>query len=142
MRPDPSFALSTERFEPMLELLALSPDHLIASMVVLSGLMFVNDLVRSTLMVTFTRSVVNHVAVVVLTLLPAMLLGAVLLLAGYRHPERALLNFGLALVLYLPWLAGGALTRLARKDTEGADVGFVVVGLFITVPCGLIALGF
>ena len=33
----------------------------------------------------------------------------------------------------------GTLTKLARKDVEGADVGWMAMGLFITVPCGFLA---
>ena len=140
--PSEGLHLTFDRFEPMLELLSLSPHHLAASLVMLGSVVLVNDLVRTCLMVSFTRSVIAHLTVIVLTLFPAMLLGAVLLVGGFRYPDRALLNLGLALLLYVPWYVGGALTRLARPDTEAADVGFMAVGLLITLPCGLLALLF
>lgn len=139
---DISPAFAADRFEPLLELASLSPHHLVASLVVLGSIVFVNDLVRTSLMVTFTRSRANHMAVMVLTLFPAMLLGGVLLLGASRYPERAPINLVFAAFMYGVWYLGGTLTKLARPDTEAADVGFIMVGSLITIPCGLLALVF
>lgn len=124
----------------LLDLMSLAPDLLWASLILLAGVMLLNDLLRTALMSEHTRSVAVHALVCTLTLLPSGILGLVLLYAGYRYPERAWINFGLALALYMPWYLGGTLTWLARRDTEGADVGWISHGLFITVPCGLLAM--
>jgi len=131
--------MTVEPFRNLLELLSLAPNHLWASLAFLGALTLVNDLIRTALMVEYTRSVINHIIVDALTLLPGVLLGLVLLYAGYRHPERAWINLGLALVLYGPWYLGGTLTWLARHDTEGADVGWMSHGAVITFVCGLLA---
>jgi hypothetical protein len=123
----------------ILDLMSLAPDVLWASLLLLAGIMLLNDLLRTALMTEHTRSVAVHALVCTLTLLPSVILGLALLYAGYRDPERAWINCGLALVLYIPWYVGGALTWLARRDTEGADLGWISHGLFITVPCGLLA---
>lgn len=123
----------------LLDLMSLAPDVLWASLLLLAGIMLLNDLLRTALMTEYTRSVAVHALVCKLTLLPSAILGLVLLYAGYRYPERAWINFGLALALYIPWYLGGTLTWLSRRDTEGADVGWISHGLFITVPCGLLA---
>ena len=49
------------------------------------------------------------------------------------------INLGLAFSLYVPWYLGGTLTWLARPDTEGADVGWMSHGVFVTLPCGPLA---
>jgi hypothetical protein len=125
-------------FQHLLDLMSLAPERLLASLILLSALFILNDLVRTALMTEYTRSVLNHVIINVLTLLPAALLGLILLYADYRYPARVWVNFGIALALYIPWYLGGTLTRLARQDVEGADVGWMAMGLFITVPCGLL----
>ena len=131
--------ISVEALRNLAELMSLGPERLGASLVLLAAIMILNDLVRTALMTEHTRSVANHVVVAVLTLLPAIILGLVLLWAGYRYPSRAWLNFGLAALLYLGWYLGGTLTWLARRDNEGADVGWMAMGALITVPCGLLA---
>jgi hypothetical protein len=131
--------MSLEALGHLLDLLSLAPERLCAALMLLAGIMLLNDLLRTALMTEFTRSVVGHAIVCTLTLLPAGILGLVLLYAGYRHPDRAWINLGWALALYIPWYLGGTLTWLARRDTEGADLGWMSHGLFITVPCGLLA---
>lgn len=121
------------------QLLALSPETLWHTVALLSFLFLLNYLIRTGYMSESPQSVVVHMAVCVLTLLPALVLAAVLLWAAYNHPERAWINLGIAALLYLPWYAGGALTRLARRDTEGADVGWLAMGALITFPVGVIA---
>ncbi len=122
------------------ELISLSPQHLWASLIFLTALALLNDLIRTALMVEYTRSAVTHVIVSILTLLPAFLLGFILLYDGYRYPERAWLNLGLAVALYFPWILGGILTKISRRDTEGTDLGWILQGLmFVTIPWGILA---
>ena len=124
----------------LIDLMTLAPERLIPSLILLSSLVILNELVRTAFMVEYTRSVVVHVIISILTLLPAFMLGFILLYDGYRYPERAWLNLGIAIALYLPWILGGTLTRLSRRDTEGADLGWILQGLiFITIPWGILA---
>jgi hypothetical protein len=131
--------LSLGPIQKLLDLMSLAPELLWASLLLLAGVILLNDLLRTALMTEHTRSAMVHAIVCILTLLPSGILGLVLLYAGYRYPDRAWINFGLSLALYIPWYLGGTLTWLARRDTEGADVGWISHGLFITVPCGLLA---
>ncbi len=107
-------------------------------MIFLAALMLLNDLIRTILMVAGTRSVMTHLMVLVMTLFPALFSAVVLIVAGIRYPGRGWINLGLIAVLFVAWYIGGALTHLARRDTEGADVGFMTVGALITMPCGLV----
>lgn len=130
-----------EHIKNLLDLATFSPEMLIPSLISLSALLILNDLIRTSLMVEYTRSVLVHVIINIMTLLPAFALGAILLYDGYRYPERAWLNLALAIALYIPWILGGTLTRISRKDTEGADLGWILQGLmFITIPWGILAL--
>ncbi len=129
-----------EHIRNILYLLTMAPERLIPSLILLSAIMILNDLIRTALMLEYTRSVIIHVIINILTLLPAFFLGFILLYNGYRYPERAWLNLALAIGLYIPWILGGAITRLARRDTEGADLGWILQGLlFITIPWGILA---
>lgn len=121
------------------DILALGPDTVVAGCVLLAFAFLLNDLVRTWLMTARTRSVLVHVIVCALTLAPAVVLAGVLLWAGARHPDRVLVNLALAAALYVPWWAGGALTRLVRADSEGADLGWIAMGALITFPTGLAA---
>lgn len=121
------------------DVLALGPDTVVAGCTLLAFSFLLNDLVRTWLMTERTRSVLTHVIVCALTLAPAVILAAVLVWAASQHPDRALLNLGLATALYVPWWAGGALTRLVRDDSEGADLGWIAMGALITFPAGLAA---
>jgi hypothetical protein len=79
------------------------------------------------------------VLVCALTLAPAVVLAVVLVWSALHHPDRALLNLVLAAALYVPWWAGGALTRLVRDDSEGSDLGWLAMGALITFPTGITA---
>lgn len=119
------------------DLLALGPDTVIAGCTLLAFLFLLNDLVRTWLMTEGTRSIAAHLAVCVLTLAPALVLAGVLVWSASRHPDRVWINLALAAALYVPWWAGGALTRLVREDSEGADLGWIAMGALITFPVGL-----
>ncbi len=123
----------------LLDLVTLAPDHLIASLAFLGAVMAANDTLRTSLMIEFTRSAFVHVIINVMTLLPAGLLAVVLLVAAYRFPQRGWVNLAFAVLLYAAWYFGGAVTRLARRDSEGADPGFMFVGALITFPVGILA---
>lgn len=126
-------------FRWVAECLSLAPATLVHALVMLGALFLLNDLVRTTLMPAGPTSRRAHLAVCVLTLFPAFVLAGVLLWAGYRHPERAWINMLLAAALFVPWWAGGTLTKLARPDTEGADVGWMAMGALVTFPAGFVA---
>ncbi|HEX2568199.1 MAG TPA: hypothetical protein VH877_01490 [Polyangia bacterium] len=129
-------------FEPwryLGDVVSLDPRYLRESFVLLGAFIFLNDLLRTALMAERPRSVAQHLAVCVLTLWPGILLGAVLLWAGYRHPEHAFSHLLFAALLYGFWILGGALTRLVRSDSEGADLGWISHGALITFPLGLLA---
>jgi len=123
----------------LLDLLSLAPGATGHAMVLCSFLFFCTYLLRTAAMSEGTRSRLVHMLVCVLTLLPAVLLAAMLVLGAARFPERAWLNLAVAALLYVPWYAGGRITRLARPDTEGADVGWLAMGALITFPVGLAA---
>jgi hypothetical protein len=40
---------------------------------------------------------------------------------------------------YILWYLVGQSTRLVRRDSEGADVGFMSFGALITFPVGIVA---
>ena len=67
------------------------------------------------------------------------MLGFVLLWAGHQHPERVFINLGIAAFLYLFWILGGAVTKLARSDSDGADIGWIFHGAVFTFSMGLLA---
>jgi hypothetical protein len=131
--------ITVEPFKNLLDLMSLAPERLWSSLVLLAAFMLLNDLIRTALMVEYTRSVLNHVIVSVLTIFPGVVLGFVLLYGGYRHPGRVWINLGLASALYVAWYIGGTLTRLSRRDTEGSDIGWMSHGYIITLFCGLLA---
>lgn len=109
----------------------------ITGCVLMAFVILLNDLVRTWLMTEGTRSVGVHLAVCVLTLAPAIVLASLLVWAGYHHPDRVWLNLALAAGLYVPWWLGGAITRLVRPDSEGADLGWISMGALITFPVGV-----
>jgi VanZ family protein len=68
----------------------------------------------------------------------ALLLAFVLAYADRHYAGRGWINLGIVLALYVLWYATGELTRLVRKDSEGADLGFMAVGALITFPVGIV----
>jgi hypothetical protein len=133
-------AMSLKAIRNVLYLFSLPPEHLRASLVLLMCLAILNDLVRTAFMVQWTRSRVVHFVVDVLTLWPGIWLGAVLIYAASRHPERTWINLSCVAVLYVGWWLGGTLTRLSRLDTEGSDICWMSHGAIITLVCWLASL--
>lgn len=131
--------INTGPFKNLVDLLSMDPAHLVASLVFLGAIVVMNDVIRTALMVQMTRSRVNHILIDIGTLFPGILLGFCLLLAATRHPERAWLNLGIALLLYIGWYIGGTITKFARRDTEAADLGWMSHGMIITMALGLVA---
>ena len=123
----------------LVELLSLAPHAAAHAAVLLSFLFLSAYLLRTACMTEGTRSTIVHMLVCVLTLLPAVLLAAILVLGAARYPERAWINLGIAALLYVPWYFGGKITRLTRQDTEGADTGWLAMGALITFPVGVAA---
>jgi hypothetical protein len=127
-------------FVDLLDLLSLPPDRLLQAFGLLAAFMIGCELVRVALGTTLTRSAPAHVVRCLLTFaVQAVTLAAVLVYAAIRHPERAIANLGVALLLYGVWYLTGQLTTLARSDSEGADLGFMTVGALITFPAGIVA---
>jgi hypothetical protein len=121
------------------QIFAFDPKIWVHAYVIFAFFFLVNDLVRTAMMAELVRSVTAHFLVCLLTLFPGIVLGFALLWAGYRHPERVWFNLAIAVALYPWWVAGGALTKLARRDSEGADTGWIFHGAMITFPLGLLA---
>jgi hypothetical protein len=128
-------------FSTLFELLRLPPEHLVASILALAGLVIACELLRVSLSPVLTRSVIAHVLVNLLTavILPVFL-AVVLVLSILAHPERALMNMVIVAGLYAVWYLAGQATLLVRSDTQGADLGFMFVGSTITFVPGVIAL--
>ena len=127
-------------FKDLVELMSLPPERTKEWFLFLSAFMVMCELTRLALSTTFTRSVLAHVLRCLLAFaVQALVLAAVLVWAAYRHPERAWINLGYALLFYVIWYAAGKIVLLARSDTEGADLGFMTVGALITFPVGIIA---
>ncbi|MDH3231029.1 MAG: hypothetical protein OEN55_14665, partial [Alphaproteobacteria bacterium] len=106
---------------------------------VISVVFVLNEFLKTSLMIEYTTSRLAHVGINVMTLLPALFLAAVLVYAGYVHPERIGTSFLVCLFCFVPWYVAAALTRLGRRESEGADVGFMAVGLAIVAGAGGIA---
>ena len=131
--------MSTQPFKDLLHMLELPPDQLWASFSLLAGVMILCELVRVALGTGLPLSRIAHVIRCLLTFaLQALLLAFVLGYGDRHHPGRGWINLGIALVLYAVWYATGEFTRLVRKHSEGADLGFMAVGAVITFPVGII----
>ena len=127
-------------FKDLIQLMSLPPERTREWLMFLSAFMILCELTRLALATVFTRSVLAHVLRCMLAFaIQAVVLAGVLVWADYRHPDRAWINLGYALLLYFIWYLAGQLVLLARPDTEGADLGFMAVGALITFPVGIIA---
>jgi len=139
LRP-PIGGMTIEPFRHLLRLLELPPDQLWASFSLLAGLVIACELVRIVLGTALPLSRLAHVIVCLFTFaFQALVLAFVLVYAALHHPGRGWINLGIALALYVLWYLTGELTRLVRKDSEGADLGFMALGALITFLAGLIA---
>ena len=127
-------------FEGIGAWLTLPPGNLMPGLILLGGFIVVCELVRFLLATELTRSRLVHVTVCLLTFaVQALVIAAVLAFAARAYPERAWVNLAHAAGLYFVWWLAGMATRLARTDTEGADVGFMSVGAVLTFGVGILA---
>jgi hypothetical protein len=132
--------ITLQPFKNLLALLALPPDHLFSAIALLGAFIIVCELTRIVLALELTRSVLVHVTICLLTFaLQSLVLAFVLAYGAHNFPGRAWINLAIVTGLYALWYITGQTTRLVRKDSEGADVGFMTVGAMITFPVGIIA---
>ena len=131
--------MTVEAFQKLWALLALPPERLVPAVCLLAGFIIYCELVRISLAVALTRSVVTHVMVCLLTFgVQAVTLAIVLVHAAAAYPGRGFINLGIAVGLYGLWYLTGQATRLIRPRSEGADLGFMAVGALLTFPAGLV----
>ena len=98
------------------------------------------EYVRIALTTQLTRSVVVHNIVTLASFpLPAAFLAAILIAAALRHPERAWLHLGFAVLGFVVWYLAGESTRLVRRDSDGAEPGFMFFAAMVTYPVGVLA---
>ena len=120
--------------------LSLPPDRLGPALVMLASVMVICELSRIALCTEHTTSRVAHVTVCLLTFpLQSILLAVMLVHAASAHPGRGWINLGIALGAYALWFVTGQSTKLVRRPSEGADLGFMCVGALITFPAGVAA---
>jgi hypothetical protein len=126
--------------EAMWQHMSLPPDRLGPALVMLASMMVVCELTRIALCTEHTTSRVAHVIVCMLTFpFQSILLAVVLVHAASTYPGRAWINLGIALGAYALWFVVGQSTKLVRRPSEGADLGFMCVGALITFPVGGVA---
>lgn len=132
--------ITTQPFHVLYRFISLPPDHLWPSLSMLAVFMMICELVRIVLGGVLTTSRIAHVTVCALTFaVQAIVLAVVLVVADRAYHGRGWINLGIALAMYVVWYITGEFTRLVRSDSEGADLGFMVVGALITFPVGIIA---
>jgi hypothetical protein len=120
--------------------MSLPPDRLAPALLMLGSVIVICELTRIALCTEHTRSRVAHITVALLTFpLQSILLAIVLVHAASAHPGRGWINVAIALGLYALWFVTGQATRLVRRVSEGADLGFMCVGALITFPVGIAA---
>jgi len=120
--------------------LSLPPDGLGRALLLLASVMVICELTRIALCTEHTTSRIAHVTMCLLTF-PAqsIFLAVVLVHAAAAHPGRGWINLGIALGAYAVWFVAGQATKLVRRPSEGADLGFMCVGGLITFPIGIVA---
>jgi hypothetical protein len=123
----------------LLALLALSPSHWLHGTVLLAFAAALVGLVRHALMLEAVLARAAHQAIVALAVLPGVAIGAVLVFAAVRHPERAWPNLGIGAILLGAWYAGGMLGRVVRPDLDTDDARWVALGACIALPVGALA---
>jgi hypothetical protein len=120
--------------------LSLPPERLGPALALLASVMVICELTRIALCTEHPTSRVAHVTVCLLTFpFQSILLAMVLVHAAAAHPGRGWINLGIALGAYALWFAAGQATKLVRRPSEGADLGFMCVGALITFPVGAAA---
>lgn len=125
-------------FVHLMEIFTLGAGNLLIAFGIITVLFFINELLKAYLMIEHTHCIITHVGINIMTILPAIILMAILIYAGFKHPERTGINFTFVVLSFIPWYLAGKFTRLARRDTEGADIGFMTVGLLLVVFAGII----
>lgn len=120
--------------------MSLPPGRLGPALALLAAVIVVCELVRIALCTEHVTSRVAHVAVCLLTFpLQAVFLSVMLVHSAAAHPGRGWINLGIALGAYALWFVTGQVTKLVRRPSEGADLGFMCVGALITFPVGIVA---
>ena len=122
----------------LVDLLALHPGCWVHGALLLGFLSAACALVRSALLLEAVLSRVVHVLVCVLTVLPPLVMAAVLVFAAAQTPARAWSNLGVAVAVLGAWALGGLASRLVRPDAD-VDPRLWVVGACITLPVGVVA---
>jgi hypothetical protein len=121
---------------------SLPPDRLGPALLMIAAVMVVCELSRIALSTEHATSRIAHVVMCLLTFpLQSIFLAVVLVHAASAHPGcgRGWINLGIALGAYALWFAAGQATKLVRRPSEGADLGFMCVGGLITFPIGIAA---
>jgi hypothetical protein len=109
-------------------------------LLLLAGAIAIGEVVRIALLTELTRSAIAHVAVCMLTVaVQAVGLSAVLVHAARAHPGRGGVNLAVVAALFVVWYVAGELTRLVRRDGEGADLGFMSLAAVIVLLVGGVA---
>lgn len=125
-------------WERLSALLTIPPGMVLTAMIVLGATMAILEYARISLQLAATRSAIAHVTVCLLTFpLQTILCSYVLIHAAQVWPERAWLNLGLVGVLHVVWYVAGQSTLLVRRDSQGADPGFMAVGALLTLLVGI-----
>lgn len=124
----------------LLDLFRLPPARIAEALALLAAIMVAAEYLRITLLVVAPRSRFVHLACGLLTVvLQPVLLAQVLYASIADHPERAGINAALVAGLYVVWYLAGQSTLLVRRDTQGADLGFMIIGALITFGTGAVA---
>lgn len=132
--------IDTSLLEAVWRHLSLPPDRLGPALVMLASVIVLCELTRIALCTEHTRSRVVHATILILTFpFQALLLAVMLVHAASAHPGRGWINLAIALGAYVLWFLTGQATKLVRRPSEGADLGFMCVGALITFPVGIAA---
>jgi hypothetical protein len=132
--------IDTSVLEAVWRHLSLPPDRLGPALAMLASVMAICELTRIALCTEHTTSRVAHVTICLLTFpFQSIFLAVTLVHAASAHPGRGWINLGIALGAYTLWFVVGQATKLVRRPSEGADLGFMCVGALITFPAGIIA---
>src|SRR5262245_46495664 len=118
--------IDTSLFEAIWRHMSLPPDRLASALAMLAAFIALCELTRIALATEHTRSRVAHVVVGLLTFpLQSIALAVVLAHAASAHPGRGWINLAIVLGLYALWFVVGNATKLVRRVSEGADLGFI-----------------